>query len=79
MWIRGVMKLRGGLDMLQKAIMDLRVILYIINELVSLVEKISFSIKEVHGLVLGPLISLLHNIIFFPSHKLTLSNGYFFY
>ena len=25
-WIRGVMELRGGLDMLQKAIMDLRVI-----------------------------------------------------
>ena len=27
-WIRGVMELRGGLDMLQKAIMDLRVIVY---------------------------------------------------
>ena len=27
-WIRGVMELRDGLDMLQKAIMDLRVILY---------------------------------------------------
>ena len=27
-WIRGVMELRGGLDMLQKAIMDLRTIIY---------------------------------------------------